>query len=258
MVGVELADAIEDLLGDRRSATTAKQLVDAARKANRLSAETEAFESVIGAAVYADNMRCERAGNRPRFALSNGRIGLTRWGLDGELARTENEIFSKLERYRESFRRSLLRRLQDLPSRALGELIILLLERMDVSQARPVRRPGTPASEMHLSAKRHGAAGEIPTAIIVRRDAKEIGRELVTELRGALHHYDSASAGLIITTGQVLKGAREEADVAGATPVALIDGMALATLCDEHGVGVLHSRIDLPAPDVEFLATLRG
>ena len=50
----------------------------------------------------------------------------------------------------------------------------------------------------------------------MRRDGREVGRERVTELRGALHHYGPAQAGMIITTGQVLSGAREEALAPGA------------------------------------------
>jgi restriction endonuclease Mrr len=85
-----------------------------------------------------------------------------------------------------------------------------------------------------------------------------VGRERVTELRGALHHYGPAFAGLIITTGQVLSGAREEAAAPGASPVSVIDGAGLAKLCEEHELGLLTTRIRLPHPDLDLLDALRG
>ena len=57
-------------------------------------------------------------------------------------------------------------------------------------------------------------------------DGREIGRERVSDLRGALHHYGPASAGWLLTTGQVLSGAREESG-APAAPIALFDGIAV-------------------------------
>jgi restriction endonuclease Mrr len=92
---------------------------------------------------------------------------------------------------------------------------------------------------------------------VVRRDGREIGRERVTELRGALHHYGAATAGLLVTTGQALSGAREEASAAGAAPVTVIDGIALSRLCDEHRVGVCELTLRLPLPDSELLDGLR-
>ena len=75
----------------------------------------------------------------------------------------------------------------------------------------PVRRQGAHNQEMHFAAIARSPAGDIPTAIIVRRDGRDIGRERVIDLRGALHHYNDARAGLLATTGQVMSGAREEA-----------------------------------------------
>jgi restriction endonuclease Mrr len=94
--------------------------------------------------------------------------------------------------------------------------------------------------------------------VVVRRDGREIGRERVTELRGALHHYGSATAGLIITTGQVLSGAREEAAATGAAPISVIDGIGLARLCEEHGVAVAGRQVRLALPDWDLLDGLRA
>jgi restriction endonuclease Mrr len=55
----------------------------------------------------------------------------------------------------------------------------------------------------------------------------------------------------------VLSGAREEASASGAAPIALFDGAALARLCEEHGIGVLATRLTLPLPDVDLFESLR-
>jgi restriction endonuclease Mrr len=186
------------------------------------------------------------------------RLALTDWLLDGELARLERELGSIVERFREASRRSLLRKLQELPPRAFGELMAVLLERAGLLELTAVKRPGAHGAELHLGAKAVGPAGELRTAIVVRRDGREIGRERVTELRGALHHYGPASGGWLVTTGQVLSGAREEAAAPGAAPVTLVDGAALARLCEQHGVAVARTRVTLPLPDLDLLDTLRG
>ena len=109
--------------------------------------------------------------------------------------------------------------LQDLPQRGLGELVLLLLEHCGFTELASVRRQGAHGAEMHFSGKLKSGGSEVRTAIVVRRDGREVGRERVTELRGALHHYGPAHAGWILTTGQVLSGAREEAGAPGAAPV---------------------------------------
>src|SRR5262249_54247203 len=163
---------------------------------------------------------------------SGGRVGLTDWLLDVDLRRLERDVFSAVERYREAVRRSLVRRIQGLPPRAIGEVSMILLERLGIGELQPVRRHGASSAELYLSGKAPGPVSSLATAIVIRRDGRDVGREQVTELRGSLHHFGPAFAGMILTTGQVLSGAREEAAAAGGSPVKLIDGATLARLCE--------------------------
>jgi restriction endonuclease Mrr len=163
-----------------------------------------------------------------------------------------------VERYRESARRAMLRRLQELPGHAFVELALLAMERAGMASIRAVRRAGSPGGEAHFAAMHKTGTDEIRTAIVVRKDGREIGRERVTDLRGALHHYGPAAAGWLVTTGQVLSGAREEAAAPGAPPIALYDGIALCRLLEEHDVAVLRARFPVAIPDLELLETLRG
>jgi restriction endonuclease Mrr len=136
--------------------------------------------------------------------------------------------------------------------------VVLALERVGMTNVKAVRRAGSPGGEAHFSAVHKTGSDAIPTAIVIRKDGREIGRERVTDLRGALHHYGPASAGWLVTTGQCLSGAREEAAAPGAPPVALYDGLTLAKLLEEIEVGVIKTRFSVAIPDLELLETLRG
>jgi len=260
VVGKDLADAVESIVAgfDRNRGPVAVQtLVDAAARRGRYAGELSVGQGLLLGAARADNLRRAAEGKRPRFRVSGSRLALTEWQMDPELLRIERDMTSLVERYREVSRRSLLRLLQDLPQRGLGELVLLLLEHCGFTELTSVRRQGSHGAEMHFSGKLKSASSEVRTAIVVRRDGREVGRERVTELRGALHHYGPAHAGWIITTGQVLSGAREEANAPGAAPVAVLDGMALAELCERHSVGVAKHQLPLPLPDFDILEGLR-
>ncbi len=178
--------------------------------------------------------------------------------MGGELPRLEQEVVAAVERYREASRRALLRRLQELPGHALIELALVALERAGMVNLRAVRRSGSPGGEAHFAALHKTGGDTIPTAIVIRKDGREIGRERVTDLRGALHHYGPASAGWLVTTGQCLSGAREEAAAVGAPPVALYDGLAFCKLLEEIEVGVIKTRFAVSIPDLELLEAMRG
>ncbi|HMA92799.1 MAG TPA: HTH domain-containing protein [Polyangiaceae bacterium] len=261
LVGRDLADALAQLLSgyDRNAGPVPYvRLAEAAKRRGRLGVDTAQGQVLLEAAARAENLRRQIQGQRPRFRLGDRRVALIEWGVDSETQRVERELYAVVERYREHSRRALLRKLQELPQRSFGELILLLLERIGFSELVPVRRPGTHGAELHLSGKLLSAAGEIRTAVVLRRDGREIGRERVTELRGALHHYGPANAGWLITSGQVLSGAKEEANAPGAAPVNLLDGIGLAKLMEEQGIGVTRLTLSLPVADLELFDALKS
>jgi hypothetical protein len=267
LAGRDLADAIATILStfDRNAgAVSLRQIAETAQRRGRLAGDAQLAQSQIAAAVRADNHRRLAAGQRLRFRFAGGRVALTDWLLGGDLGRLEQEALAAVERYREAARRAFARKLAELPGHAFVEVCVLALERIGMGQLRAVRRAGAPGGETHFSgalrAVQAGGPGgdEIKAAIVVRRDGREVGRERVTELRGALHHYGPATVGWIFTAGQMLSGAREEAAIAGTAPVALFDGTAVARLCEENDVGVLRARLPVAIPDVDFLEALRA
>lgn len=256
--GRELADAVAALLGtlDRgEGAASLRQIAEAAQRRGRVGGDPQLLQSQIAATVRADNARRLAQGQRPRFRFAGGRISLTDWVLGGELARLEQEALAAVERYREGARRAFARKLGELPGHAFVEIALLLVERLGVSQLRSLRRPGQGGGEVHLSGV---TRDDVRVAVVIRRDGREVGRERVAELRGSLHHYGPATLGWMITAGQVLSGAREEASVAGAPPVSLFDGLAVARLAEENDVAVIRARLPIAIPDLDLLEALRA
>jgi hypothetical protein len=262
LAGRDLADAAAVVLSsfDRNAGPAPiRTVADALLRRGRLQGDPALAVAQAGASMRADNLRRSANGQRARFRFaSNGRVALTDWTLGGELPRLEQDVVAAVERYREASRRALLRRLQELPGHALIELALLALERAGMTNIRAVRRSGSPGGEAHFSAIHKTGGDSIPTAIVVRKDGREIGRERVTDVRGALHHYGPASVGWLLTTGQVLSGAREEAIAPGAPPVALFDGIALCKMLEDIEVAVVKTRFAIAIPDMELLETLRG
>jgi hypothetical protein len=271
LAGRDLADAVALILGtfDRTvGAVSLRQIADTAQRRGKLVGEQQLMQSHIAAAVRADNARRGGAGLRPRFRMAGGRVGLTDWLLDGELARCERELNAAVNRFRDAARRAFVRKCGELPGHAFVELCMMILEKVGVSKLHPVKFPGASGSEAHFAGQLHipasalgrsNAAGDsLPLAIVLRKDGRDLGRERVTELRGAAHHYEGAQMGWIFTTGQVLSGAREEAGSAGVMPVALLDGAAMARLCEDHNIAVIRAENAVAIPDVDLFEGLRS
>jgi len=262
LAGKELADAALSVLAsfDRNAGPVPmRSLLEGLMRRGRLAGDPSLAGVQLNAALRGDNLRRLSSGLRPRFRFAQGaRVAPTDWALGGDLARLEQEVVAAVDRYREASRRLMLRRVQELPGPSFVELALVLLERIGMTQIRPVRRAGAPGGEAHFAAVHRTGADEIRTGIVIRKDGREIGRERVTDLRGALHHYGPASAGWLITTGQVLSGAKEEAGAQGAPPVALYDGVSLCRLLEESDVGVVRAKFPIAIPDLDFFDMLRG
>jgi hypothetical protein len=262
LAGKELADAAVIVLNasDRSAGpVTIRAVVDALMRRGRLPGDPAAATTQLAASLRADNFRRTATAQRPRFRFANGsRVALTDWSLGPDLARLEQEVIFAVERYRDASRRVMLRKLQELPGHAFIELALIGLERVGMTGLRAVRRAGSPGGEAHFMAIHKTGSDEIRTAIVIRKDGREIGRERVSDLRGALHHYGPAAAGWLVTTGQVLSGAREEASAVGAPPIALYDGLTFCRLLEESDVAVTKTRFPVAIPDLELLEALRG
>jgi len=271
LAGRSLADAVALIVGtfDRTvGAVSLRQITETAQRRGKLNGDMQLAQSQVAATVRADNSLRQATGMRPRFRMVGGRVGLSDWLIDADLMRAERDLDSAVTRFRELARRSFARKCGELPGHAFVELCVTMLERLGVMRLTQVKFPGASGAEAHFSGVLHSPAGVVHDqagegtglhlAIVIREDGRDLCRERVTELRGAAHHYDSGTMGWILTAGQVLSGAREEAAATGVMPVSLLDAGAIAKLCDEHGVGVVRATSPVALPDVDFFEALRN
>lgn len=257
---LSFADALYEAMvkqNGSRGGLSAQSLADSLRR--KFKGELSLNGPALIAVAATDNLARQRRGAAPRFRLAGAQLALTDWLFDRKFADKNEELLRASEQIQKATLRLLAEELRRLPQRAVGELVLILLESMGVSDIAQVRRPGAHGSELHLSGQltRHGAV-HVPVAVVIRRDARDIGREKVTELRGALHHYGNATLGWLITTGQVLSGAKEEAQGPGASPVTLTGRSELSELFLAYGIGVKNHSIEIPMVDVALFESLTG
>jgi hypothetical protein len=257
--GRDAADLLVSLLTrrDDRQPVPMRSLVDEALRSGRLTGDAAFHVPALTAAARMDTVRRAMRGERARLRVAGGRVGLVDWTLPSDLVRAEADALAALERLRDTARRYVVRRLNELPQASFTEVLVMLLERLGISSLKAARRPGLPQGETHLSGVSRRGPEELPVAVVLRRSG-EIGRERVIELRGSLHHYNNAAVGWIVTTGSVLSGAREEATQPGTAPITLIDANMLGRLMDEHGILVSHASVAIPWLDVDLYDALRG
>lgn len=259
LVGKELADAIHAVLtAGERQPQSFSRIAENLVKKGRLQGDANALTPTVAAAARADIARREQEGVRARFRLIGGRVVLTDWSLPGEAVRFEQDAIRAADRQRDQMRQAFLRRVRELPGAGFAELLASWLNAEGVVSLRAVRRPGAQPGELHLAGTLKRGHDETRLAIIARRDSREINRERVIDVRGAMHYYGNASAAWLITTGQVLSGAREEAAVAGTVPVSNFDGIGMARAMEKLGVGLRRHTIAIATLDLEFMDALRG
>jgi hypothetical protein len=161
-------------------------------------------------------------------------------------------------RQRHAMRRALLKEMERLPAASSLELLATWLNAEGVVSLRAVRRPGSGSGEFHLAGTFRRGPMSTPVAIFFRRDGAPLTREHVIDVRGSLHHYGDAAAAWLITLGSARSGAREEASVAGAAPVALYDGEALTSAMENLGIGLTRHLVPVLSLDQDLLESLRG
>jgi len=185
-------------------------------------------------------------------------LALTDWGMPQEASRAEAEVLRVATRQRHAMRRALLKEMERLPAASSLELLATWLNAEGVVSLRAVRRPGSGAGEFHLAGTLRRGPMSTPVAILFRRDGAPLTREHVIDVRGSLHHYGEAAAAWLITLGSARSGAREEASITGAAPVALYDGEALTCAMEQLSIGLTRHLVPMLSLDQDLLQALRG
>ena len=180
-------------------------------------------EASMYAQILTEIQRREKQGKIPRFEkLGNGMVGLTIWKSTG------------LERHIDSFndkqRKVLMERMMQLNPQDFEELITTLLSKMGFSE---------------VSRTPYGGDGGVDVrGIMTVHDVIHI--KLAVQAKRWKANVQSDERGLIVTTSNFSRGARDEARrTSSHTPIDLIDGDQLVSLLVEYNLGVRKNRYQL-------------
>jgi restriction system protein len=162
-----------------------------------------------------------------------GIIGLAKWGAGG--------LAFQIELHNADVRKKLHTSLQAMNPTEFEELIVQLLVALGFEDVTL-----TPASgDGGIDVRGTLVVGDVvrtQMAVQVKRWRRNVQAPIVQQVRGSLGTHEQ---GLIITTSDFSKGAREEAARPNAVPVGLMNGEQLVALLVENNIGIQRTSYQL-------------
>lgn len=204
-------------------------------------------EATMAAQIGTDIKKRATAGKKPLFFKSGrGYFGLAEW-ID--------PIQTEIERHNANIRAELLEKLQGMPPDEFEVLIGRLLDAMDFLDTEVTKKSGDGGIDVRGTwTVAEGIS--IKMAIQVKRWKKghNVQAPVVQAVRGALK---GSERGMIITTSDFSKGAREDAEnLATASTISLVNGEQLTKLLVQYGIGVKQKSVEILELDGNFVKTI--
>jgi restriction system protein len=197
-------------------------------------------EATLYALVLTEIKRFTERGEKSRFVkYGQGMIGLRKWmgeGLAYQIEQQNREVRKKLLTHVQSQNPVEFERLL---GRLLGEMGFEDVEVTSYSGDSGIDIRGILVVSDVIRTK---------MAIQAKKWKNNVSSPTVREVRGSLGAHEQ---GMIITTSDFSKGAKEEAERSDAVPVALVDGKQLVDLLIEHEVLVKRVAYELINLDVD-------
>lgn len=201
-----------------------------------LNTEGKTPEATMYAQILTEIRRYRKRGEQSRFVQhGRGYIGLSRWMGKG--------LAFEIEQHNKRVRQALHKQLFDMDPTAFEELIARLLVEIGFEDVVVTKRSGDGGIDVR---------GTLVIGDVIRtRMAVQVKRwklknrvqaTVVQNVRGSLGAHEQ---GLIVTTSDFSKGARDEAARPDAVPVGLMNGEQLVALLAEHDIGVTRHSHDL-------------
>ena len=240
----ESAEKVLEQFADRQPMHY-REVTEKAIEMGWLLSEGKTPEASMYAQILTSVKRSRRRGEQPLFTKhGKGLVGLSKWMATG--------LALEIENHNRKVRKELHKKLLEMPWDAFEDLVARLLSEMGFEEIEVTSR----AKDGGIDVRGTLLVGDVirtRMAVQVKRWKSNIQAPVVQQVRGSLGAHEQ---GLIITTSDFSKGAREEADRKDATPVALMKGEQLVVLLVENGVGVerrSHELIELESEE-DFLA----
>lgn len=214
----DAAEKVLEEFGEKRPMHY-REITEKALEKGWLITEGKTPEATMYAQILAEIQRFQRRGEQPRFVKhGKGYFGLSRWMGRG--------LVFQIEEHNKKVLQNLRKRLLRMDWSEFEELIAGLLAEIGFE-------------DIELTGKRKDGGIDVRgtlvvgdvirtrMAIQVKRWKDNVRAPVVQQVRGSLGTHEQ---GLIITTSDFGKGARDEAARPDATPVALMNGEQLASL----------------------------
>lgn len=197
--------------------------------------------SVLNAVVGIDIRKRQSLRKPARFVQhGKGYIGLAEWMSRG--------IRFQAEQHNNAIRDKLLASLHRMSPEAFENLVRALLDNMDFVDTEVTRLSGDGGIDVR-GTWRIADGIQIKMAIQVKRWKANVQAPVVQAVRGAL---TGSERGMIITTSDFSKGAREEAeDQRRSSTISLVNGKQLVKLLEQYKVGVTSTPIEVLELDPE-------
>lgn len=192
-----------------------------------LVTEGKTPESTMYAQILTEIKRYKDSGRSPRFIQhGNGLVGLSKWATKG--------VVSEIEQYNKQTRKALLSKLHSMEPVDFEDLVSRLLTAMGFEMVEVTRYSGDGGIDVRGTLV-IGDVIRMKMAVQAKRWKKNVQAQMIRDLRGSIGVHEQ---GLIITTSDFSKGAKNEAVQADKTPIALMNGEQLVTLLMEYSIGV--------------------
>ena len=231
-----------------KQANTPLHYTEIARRAmNRelLVTSGQTPEATMGSRLYVDT-------NRPESRFH--RVGRGSFVLSKQV--NADEIGQRAKDINAQTRQQLRQALADMPAdrfeALIGELLIAI--GFDEASVQVTRYSGDRGIDVRgdLSA---GGITQIRAAVQAKKWKHNVQATTVREVRGSL---TSQEQGIIITTSDFSRGAREEANAVGKTPISLVNGHMLLELLIAHEIGVAKHQHTVLSLDEEWWSEVTG
>lgn len=182
--------------------------------------------ATLNALVGTDIRQREARGERQRFVRpARGMIAL---------ADLPDDLFALIAKRNRDVRTRLLKQAREGSPANFEQLVATLLVKMGFADVEVTRLGGDGGVDVRGTLV-VGDVVRVRMAVQAKRWQGNVLAPIVQQVRGSLGAHEQ---GLIITTSDFSRGAREEAARADASPVALMSGAQLAALMAEYEVGV--------------------
>ncbi len=220
-----------------------KEIATRAMQQGLLTTSGRTPEATMGALLYTDTLRDDSRFER----VGNGRFQLK--------VKRQTRLVEQIEAVNQETRKKLRELLAKIHPQKFEVLVGSLLQAMgldedsiDVTQYSQDR-----GIDVRGMMKAYGLT-EIRVAVQAKRWRGNIGAETVQMLRGAIN--PALEHGIIITTGDFTRRAKEEANAAGVGQITLINGERLIDLLIQHKVGVGSQQHWVYAVDEDYWGNL--